>query len=82
MATSTARTKVVICRLWNKPAIEAYVYSDQVGTRMDLDDFAIAVCEEVGSPLLILTKAQLLVRVQEAIKVVSAEMKSTTTYVV
>lgn len=78
----TNRTKIVVCRKWAHPDIEAYIQSDSVGARMTLDDFVGALAAEVGEPLMILTKKQLLDKLRAATEKVSAEMKQATKHVV
>jgi len=82
MTTPTSRTKIIVSRMWAKPNIEAFVYSDQVGARMDLNDFITAVATEMGNPVIILTRSQLLDKLRSAVEVVSAEMKNATKHVV
>jgi len=82
MATSAARTKIIVCRHWTHPDIEAYVFSDQVGARMELTDFVDTLAAAVGNPAMILTREQLKTRLRAACTAVSEEMKFTTKYVV
>jgi len=82
MATATSRTKIVVCRQWAHPDIEAFVFSDQVGARMELDAFVDALAAAVGNPAMILTKEQMKSRLRVACLAVSEEMKFATKFVV
>jgi len=77
-----AREKVIISRRWNRPEIDAFIDSEKVGASMKLSDFVDALAAEIGSPMGIMTKAQLKVRMQAASAVVAEEMKLSTKYVV
>jgi len=76
------RTKIVVSRQWAHPSIEAFVHSDAVGARMELNDFVAALAHEVGNPAMIFTKAQMYERLKAAAEAVSAEMKCATSHVV
>ena len=82
MATSIPRTKITVSRKWSHPTIEAYLHSDSVGARMNLDDFVTSLAGAIGNPAMIVTKAQLLAKMREAADKVSAEMKDATKFVV
>jgi len=82
MTTDQRRTKIVVSRRWAHPAIEAFVLESSVGARMELEDFINSLASELGNPLMILTRAQLLAKMKAAAGRVSAEMKDATKYVV
>lgn len=82
MPSPTSRTKVVVCRQWAHPNIEAFLFSDSVGARMGLEDFVDALAAAVGNPAMILTKEQLKMRLRAACSAVSEEMKFATKHVV
>lgn len=73
---------VTINRKWNDAEIQAYCTDAEIGVKMALDDFVKAVAVEMGNPATILTKAQLLAKLQEASAKVQAEMKFQTRHVV
>jgi hypothetical protein len=77
-----AREKVIISRKWSHPEIDAFIDSEKVGASMKLSDFVDALAAEIGSPMGIMTRAQLKVRMLAAASVVAEEMKLSTKYVV
>ena len=52
-------TKVTICRQWNNPQIAITVSNESLSIELSLDDFLIALADEVAEPLVesIATKA-------------------------
>ena len=44
-------TKVTICRKWNHPMISISVSNDSISLEMTLEDFLIALSDEVAEPL-------------------------------
>jgi hypothetical protein len=58
-------TKLVIRRQWNNPVIEVFISKDEVGLKMNLNDFIHALVEEVGNPTFIVTKNGLKKRLLE-----------------
>jgi len=70
--------KVVVSRNWNNPNIELFINAASVGARMEVSDFITAVVEEIGNPTLLVTKAALIKKINEAAAKVVAEMKNQT----
>lgn len=78
----TFRKRVIVTRRWDSPSIEVFVHAEAVGASMDLDAFTNAVLDIIGSPALILTRAQLRGKITNAMADVATEMKDKTRYVV
>lgn len=76
------KTKIIVCRKWQEPEIELFVDQTEIGAKMSLDDFKLAIHNEIGSPALLMTKAQMLDALDKAITAVVAEMKSSTVHIV
>ncbi len=64
-------TMVVVSRQWNNPTITAFVDVAEVGAKMTLDEFLRTLVEVNGNPSrqLIMTKAQLLSKLQAALTI-------------
>jgi len=62
--------------------IKAFVDSEKVGAEISLDDFLKALVEELGNPVMIMTKTQMLARMKQAADTALNEMKSATKFVV
>ena len=77
-----SKEKIVVSRRWNEPEIELFVSQVEVGARMGLQPFIDAVLEELGSPTMIMTRAQLAKKVDAAITSVVDEMKRQTVNIV
>ena len=77
-----AKAKVVVSRKWTDVQIRAFVTDDAVGAEMMLDDFVKALAAEVGNPALLMTRAQLLEKLQKASVVAQWELKDATKFVV
>ena len=69
------RDVVVISREWSKPEIKIQVNSNGIALAISLDDFVTALAAEVGSPTLLLTKAQLAAKMDFAKQVVLEKVK-------
>lgn len=41
------KTVVVVRRLWHRPEIHAFISSEEIGAKMDLNDFIQALVEEI-----------------------------------
>lgn len=41
------KTRVVVSRKWQQPAIEAFVSDEEIGANMDLNDFIQALVQEL-----------------------------------
>ena len=77
MATES-KSVVTISRLWHQPNIIVWVNNEGIGMGMKLDDYLVALSEEIGNPLLLLTKAQMLQKMRDMTPIVEAEMKNAT----
>lgn len=76
------KTKVVTSRKWHQPQIETFLSAEEVGAKMELADFLIAVVEHIGSPAMLLTKSALQAKVQEASDAVLDELRKATIHIV
>lgn len=66
---------VVVSREWHNPNIRMVVNPRGINISMSVDDFILALAEEVGSPTMILTRATLLKKIQAASVSILDEMK-------
>ena len=73
--------KVIVSRKWKQPEITTFVDVEQVGSSISLDDYLISLTEEIGNPTMIVSKAALLKRLQDASSVVVIELKKTTIHI-
>lgn len=72
---------VTVSRKWNSPEILVWVNDTEIGMGMALDDFLVAMTQEIGNPALILTQSGLLAKMRTAAPVVEAEMREKSTLV-
>lgn len=75
------RTNIVVSRQWNNPKIEAFVSSDAIGSRMEVNEFLDSLVEHLGNPTFVVTKQSLKTRLEAAAIEVLAEMRSATKHV-
>ena len=73
--------KVIVSRKWKQPEVTTFVDVEQVGSSISLDDYLISLTEEIGNPTMIVSKAALLKRLQDASSVVVIELKKTTIHI-
>lgn len=76
------REKIITSRKWHNPEIETFITTAEVGASISLDDFIEAVVADIGNPTMLLTKAALKAKLEEASARVLHEMKLATTHVV
>lgn len=81
MADTNSRSVVTVSRKWSQPNILVWVTNEEIGMGMKLDDYLVALCEEIGNPTLLLTKAQMLQKMREATPVVEREMKEASLHI-
>ena len=67
-----------VVRKWTEPKIEINLSAEAISLTIEMGEFADALCAEIGSPALLMSKAALREKVGEALQVVMDEMKSTT----
>jgi len=77
-----SKSVVTVSKRWNNPNILVWVHDEGIGMGMKLDDFIIGLAAEVGNPALIMTKAQLLAKIQASAAVVEKTMKEASAVVV
>ena len=75
------KTVAIVSRKWKNPAIEAFVTSTEVGGVMDIQDVLVSLVEEIGNPTMMMTKKQLLTKMQLAWEVVEKEIKDSTRHI-
>lgn len=75
------KTVAIVSRKWKNPAIEAFVTSTEIGGVMDVKDVLVSLVEEMGAPTMLMTKKQLLAKMQLAWEVVEKEIKDSTRHV-
>lgn len=69
-----SKSVVTKSRRWNNPNIIAWVNNEEIGMGMKLDDFLVALSEEIGNPLFLLTKAQMLQKMRDVTPLIESEM--------
>ena len=69
------RSLVTVTREWHNPQINIHVTHLDIKLDITLDDFLKAIVEEAGNPTMLLTKAQLLARLEKAAEVVVDKVK-------
>ena len=72
---------VIKSRKWNSPNIIAWVNNEGIGMGMSLDDFLVALSEEIGNPTFVLTKAQMLQKMRAVTPLIESEMHETSIHV-
>jgi hypothetical protein len=72
--------KVVISRHWNNPNISYTVLREGIEIQMDLDEYLLAMVEEIGNPaiLMVMTKNRLLQLLRDKSEVVCSKIKEAT----
>jgi hypothetical protein len=73
-----SKSVVVVSRFWNNPNILVWVNNESIGMGMKLDDFLVALSEEIGNPAFLLTKAQMLQKMRSVTPTIESEMKDAT----
>lgn len=73
---------VRISRQWHNPSIAIAVTDDAIGISIELSDFLRAVAAEMGNPVGIMTRAQLLAKLASAAEAVTVSMKRETSAIV
>lgn len=66
---------LVISRHWSNPVISVSVRDDGISLECSLDEFLLALAEELKHPLMSLTKGRMLVDLQAAKDVVLGKIK-------
>jgi hypothetical protein len=66
---------ITITREWHKPQITVSVTNTEISLNISLADYLLALSEELGSPAMVMRKATLLVKMQEASEKVIAKVK-------
>jgi hypothetical protein len=74
--------RVVVGRKWHKPDIYTRLDKEGIDLQMELDDFVLALLDELGSPTMIMTRAQLKARVHQAVEKVVSGIKDVSREVV
>ena len=74
------KSRVVISRHWNNPAINVEVTDAEIRVMMSMQEFLDAVCTEIGNPATVFTEGQLRKRVRAASESVLSKMKEATNY--
>jgi hypothetical protein len=72
------KSKVVTCRKWSQPLLDSFVTAEEIGVRMDLDDYITALCMELGNPTFLVTNAKLEQRIRQASNKILTEIKKST----
>ena len=75
------KSVTIVSRQWNNPSIEAFVTTKGIGASMDVQDVLVALVEQMGNPTMMMTKKQLLTKMQNAWEVVEKEIKEATRHV-
>lgn len=61
------KTVVTISRKWNNPQIKTTISKEGIELQISIEDFEVALLEEIGSVTFTLTKGQLKDKVNKAI---------------
>lgn len=77
-----SKERVVISRRWKNPSVTVYVNTDEIGARMDIDEYIDSLADQISNISLILTKEQLARKLKDAHVLVAEEMKTSTKYIV
>lgn len=75
------KSVTIVSRKWNNPTIEAFMTIEEIGAVMSVDDVLVSMVEEMGNPTMMMTKKQLLAKMQAAWEAVSKEIKESTRHV-
>lgn len=75
------KSVAIVSRKWNNPTIEAFMTISEIGAVMDVQDVLVSMVEEIGNPTMMMTKKQLLTKMQAAWEVVQKEIKESTRHV-
>jgi len=75
------KSVTIVSRQWHNPSIEAFVTTKGIGASMDVQDVLVALVEQMGNPTMVMTKKQLLTKMQVAWEVVEKEIKEATRHV-
>jgi hypothetical protein len=67
--------KFVVSRKWNNPTINITMNSKEIALEMDAKEFLGTLVEIVGNPTFLVTKAQHLSKLNEAMEQVVEEVK-------
>jgi hypothetical protein len=72
--------KLVISRHWDNPQISYQIARDGIEINMELDEYLLALVEEIGNPaiMLLLTKNRLLQLLRDKSQVVCEKVKEAT----
>lgn len=74
--------KLIICRKWKEPEIQVYVTNQEIGSRMDIDEYLESLVTQVTNLSFTFTKATLLAKLKEGHANIANEMKTTTKYII
>jgi hypothetical protein len=69
------KESLVISRHWGNPEIKITVNQEKIELLTNIKDFTDALIAEIGNPLMILTRAQLKQRIENAAHVVIEKIK-------
>lgn len=72
---------LIVSRQWNSPTIRVFMNQKEVGAEMDIKEFLEALVVNVGNPTLLVTKTQMLNKLNEATEAIVIEMKRATIHV-
>jgi hypothetical protein len=73
---------VVIGRKWNNPSISMTVNINGIEIVASLDDFVVALAQEVGNPMKLMTRAAMLKTLREASDTVVRGLKEETKHII
>ena len=78
------RSKLITSRIYGNHLhdIETYITHDEVGSRINLDDYIEALIEEIGNPTMLVTKGALKSKIETATQAILHDMKLATKHVV
>jgi hypothetical protein len=74
--------KVIILRKWKEPHITAFMNQDEIGAKMDIDEYLESLVSQITNIPLVFTKASLLEKLKQSHVSVATEMRQMTKHIV
>lgn len=76
------KERVITLRKWNDPQITAFVTREEIGSKMEIDEYLESLVAQLTNIPLVFTKATLLEKLTTAHKAVANEMKVATKFII
>ena len=75
------KERVITLRKWNDPQITTFVTREEIGSKMEIDEYLESLVAQLTNIPLVFTKATLLEKLTTAHKAVANEMKVATKFI-